>query len=180
MKYFTIDNFVDKKLCSRLIKTSNVHNYSKNKTEIHGGRQFMSSTDIEFYNLLNNSKDWKNLVNKINSEKFLNSCLANFSLSEKKFSLVNFFKNKKLSTIQKKFKGISSNIIRLISTKNLLLYFLIRLYRDSIRKIKFSKIFYLNKNAVELLFDYSKAGNGYSREIHRDSDNRLIVFIFRH
>ena len=104
---------------------------------------------------MNNSKDWRNLVNKINSEKFLNSCLTKLNLSEKKFSLVNFFKNKKLSTIQKKFKGISSKIIRLISTRNLLLYFLIRLYRDSIRKIKFSKIFYLNKSAVELLFDYS-------------------------
>jgi hypothetical protein len=182
VKYFIINNFINEKICKKLInaankKTDNDHESKKNKTVIHGSRQFLSSTDIEFYNLLKNSKDWRNLVNKINSEKFLNSCLANFSLSEKKFSLVNFFKNKKLSTIQKKFKGISSNIIRLISTKNLLLYFLIRLYRDSIRKIKFSKIFYLNKSAVELLFDYSKAGNGYSREIHRDSDNRLIVFI---
>tara|TARA_B110000977_G_C11065129_1_gene487524 strand:+ start:862 stop:1707 length:846 start_codon:yes stop_codon:yes gene_type:complete len=177
MKYFTIDNFVDKKLCSKLIKTSSAHNYSKNKTEIHGGRQFMSSTDIEFYNLLNNTKDWKNLVNKINSEKFLNSCLKKFNLNEKKFSLVNFFKCKNLTSIQKSYKKLSSTVTRLISTKNLVLYSLIRLYRDSLRKLKFSKLFYPNKSAVELLFDYSKAGNGYSREIHRDSDNRLVVFI---
>ena len=54
---------------------------------------------------------------------------------------------------------------------------MLRIYRDLFRKIKFSKLFYPNKSAVELLYDYSKAGNGYSREIHRDSDNRLIVFI---
>lgn len=182
MKYFIIKNFINEETCKKLIKeandkSKNNHEYKKNKTVIHGSRQFLSSTDIEFYNLLKNSKEWRNLINKINSEKFLNFCLAKYHLSKKKFSLVNFFKNKKLSTIQKKFKEMSSNKIRLISTKNLLLYFLIRLYRDSIRKIKFSKIFYLNKSAVELLFDYSKAGNGYSRQIHRDSDNRLIVFI---
>ena len=112
MKYFIINNFISKKTCKKLIsvannQASNNHIRKQNKTVIHGSRQFLSSTDIEFYNLLNNSKDWRNLVNKINSEKFLNSCLTKLNLSEKKFSLVNFFKNKKLSTIQKKFKGIT-------------------------------------------------------------------------
>ena len=27
------------------------------------------------------------------------------------------------------------------------------------------------------MYDFSKAGNGYSREIHRDSDQRIVVFI---
>jgi hypothetical protein len=91
MNYFFIDNFIDQKMCRKLIKASKTHKNIKNKTEIHGGRQFLSSTDIEFYNLINNSKDWRNLVNKINSEKFLDSCLQKFDLNKKKISLVNFF-----------------------------------------------------------------------------------------
>lgn len=174
MKYISIDNFIDKKLCKKLIKEAD---FIKNKTQIHGGRKFLSSTDIEFYNLLNKSKYWRNLVNQINSEKFLKFCLNKFNLEEKNFSLVNFFKYKNLSNTIKSFKRLSSTETRLIPTKNLFLYTLNRLYRDILRKVIFSKIFYPYKSAVELLFDYSKAGNGYSREIHRDSDNRLVVFI---
>ncbi len=177
MKYFSVDNFISTKICKKLIQASSSKKKIINKTKIHGGRQFLSSTDIEFYNLLKNSKDWRNLVNKINSEKFLISCLKKFNLEEKNFCLVNFFKYKNLTNTQKSFKKLSSKEARLISTKNLILYSLIRVYRDYLRKFKFSRVFYPNKSPVELLFDYSKAGNGYSREIHRDSDNRLLVFI---
>ena len=177
MRYFSVNNFIDKKLCKKLIQESNSLENISNKTEIHGGRKFLSSTDIEFYNLLIKSKNWRNLANQINSEKFLSSCLKKFNLEEKNFSLVNFFKSNNLTNTQFSYKKLSSTITRLIPTKNLVIYSLIRLYRDVLRKIKFSKIFYPYKSAVELLFDYSKAGNGYSRQIHRDSDNRLVVFI---
>ena len=33
------------------------------------------------------------------------------------------------------------------------------------------------KSSVELLYDYSVSGKSYNREIHRDSDSRLIVFL---
>ncbi len=176
MKYFIIDNFIDKELCIKLIEACNIYNASRNKNEIHGGRQFLSSTGLEFNNLLENSKDWKNLENKINSLEFLNFCLKELDL-KKKFSLVNFFKLRNLTNFQKLYKKISTTTGRSISLKNLIFYFLTRIYRDILRKIKFSKLFYPNKSAVELLFDYSKAGNGYSRKIHRDSDNRLVVFL---
>ena len=177
MKYFSIDNFIDKDLCEKLIKSSDIHNFSKNKTLIHGQRQFISSSDEEFNNLLNNSNEWKDLEKKINSPEFLEFCLDRLELKNKKFSLVNFFNYKNLTHIQKLYKKISSTKNKLIPTKTLIKYSIIRVYRDFFRKIKFSKLFYPNKSAVELLYDYSKAGNGYSREIHRDSDNRLIVFI---
>ena len=177
MKYFIIDNFIDKELCIKLIEACNIYNPSRNKNEIHGGRQFLSSTGLEFNNLLKNSKDWENLENKINSLEFLNFCLKKLDLTENKFSLVNFFKCRNLNRFQKFYKKFNSTNVGSISTKNLFIYSAMRFYRDILRKIKFSKIFNINKSAVELLFDYSKAGNGYSRKIHRDSDNRLIVFL---
>ncbi len=33
------------------------------------------------------------------------------------------------------------------------------------------------KKPIELLYDYSTAADGYSREIHRDSDSRRVVFL---
>lgn len=176
MKYFSIDNFINKETCKSLINSAEDHINTKNKPIIHGGREFLSSTDAKFDDLINNNKDWKKLLDKINSEKFLHSCLKKFDVVEK-FCLVNFFKTKKSKNFQKKIQEISSSIMRLNTTNNLLFYTLYRLYRLCLRKIKFSKLFYPNKSAVELLFDYSKAVNGYSREIHRDSDSRLMVFI---
>ncbi len=177
MRYFSIDNFIDKNLCEKLIKSSDIHNFSKSKTFIHGQRQFISSSEEEFHNLLNNSEEWRELEKKINSSNFLEFCLKKLEINDKKFSLVNFFNYKDFSNIQKLYKKISSTKNKLIPTKTLIKYSILRVYRDILRKIKFSKIFYPNKSAVELLYDYSKAGNGYTREIHRDSDNRLIVFI---
>ena len=122
MKYFIIDNFIDKELCIKLIEACNIYNASRNKNEIHGGRQFLSSTGLEFNNLLENSKDWKNLENKINSLEFLNFCLKELDL-KKKFSLVNFFKLRNLTNFQKLYKKISTTTGRSISLKNLIFYF---------------------------------------------------------
>ena len=177
MKYFIVDNFIDKELCERLIQASEKYNNIEKKNEIHGGRQFLSSTSLEFNKLLKNSKDWADLESKINSKEFLEFCINKLELKNKKFSLVNYFKQKKFTKFKKLYKQSSNTPAKLISKKNLIIYFFLRVYRDALRKIKFSKLFYPNKNAVELLFDYSKAGNGYSRKIHRDSDNRLVVFL---
>ena len=147
MKYFSIDNFINKDLCEKLIQVSDIHNFSKNKTLIHGQRQFISSSDEEFHNLLNNSDEWKNLEKKINSPEFLEFCLKKLDLNDKKFSLVNFFNYKNLTNIQKIYKKISSTKNKLIPTKTLVKYSLLRIYRDLFRKIKFSKIFYPNKSA---------------------------------
>ena len=69
MKYFIIDNFIDEKFCNRLIEASDTQNDNKDKTNMHGGRQFLSSTTLQFHELLNNSNEWKNLENKLNSQQ---------------------------------------------------------------------------------------------------------------
>ena len=40
MKYFIIDNFIDDKFCESLISASSLQSDSKDKTEMHGGRDF--------------------------------------------------------------------------------------------------------------------------------------------
>tara|TARA_B110000967_G_C18885795_1_gene563904 strand:+ start:72 stop:917 length:846 start_codon:yes stop_codon:yes gene_type:complete len=177
MKYFVIDNFINKELCKKLIDDSNSSSANKNDLLMHGNRAFLSSTSYEFNELLNNSLDWQKLESKINSEEFLNLCLEKLNIKEHKFSLENYFKLKNHSRIHKLYKKISNTTNKFVPTKTLLKYTFIRLYREIERRIKFSRFFYPNKKPVELLYDFSKAGNGYSREIHRDSDNRVLVFL---
>ena len=43
--------------------------------------------------------------------------------------------------------------------------------------LRLVKYFFLNKNPLELLFDFSIAQNGYSLPIHRDTDARIIIFL---
>ena len=117
MRYFIIDNFIDSELCKKLMDAYTINNSSKNRKEIHGGREFLSSTTLEFYNLLKKSKDWKNLENKINSSEFLELCIKKLDLKEKKFSLVNFFKCENLTNIQKLYKELSWTENRFVSKK---------------------------------------------------------------
>ena len=37
--------------------------------------------------------------------------------------------------------------------------------------------FFLGKRVIAPLWDYSMAKNGYGREVHRDSDSRVVVFL---
>ena len=123
MKYFIVDNFIDKELCERLIQASEKYNNIEKKNEIHGGRQFLSSTSLEFNKLLKNSKDWADLESKINSKEFLEFCINKLELKNKKFSLVNYFKQKKFTKFKKLYKQSSNTPAKLISKKNLIIYF---------------------------------------------------------
>jgi Rps23 Pro-64 3,4-dihydroxylase Tpa1-like proline 4-hydroxylase len=54
---------------------------------------------------------------------------------------------------------------------------LFRYFKYFNRYIFYINDFFSKKKNLELLFDYSKSGNGYGREIHRDSDSRYLVFL---
>ena len=71
---------------------------------------------------------------KINSSNFLEFCLKKLEINDKKFSLVNFFNYKDFSNIQKLYKKISSTKNKLIPTKTLIKYSILRVYRDILRK----------------------------------------------
>lgn len=176
MKYFVIDNFIEKKLCDFLIEDGNKFIINSKMNTINVNRQALFSSSLEFENLITNSEHWKKLSEKINSLEFLDFCKTKLEIN-KKLKLTNFFKIKKPSELQKLYKAVGNKKIKSISTLGLIKYTFFRFFRDIFRKIKYSKLFYSNSIPVEILYDYSKAGDGYFREIHRDSDSRLIVFL---
>ena len=79
--------------------------------------------------------------------------------------------------MKKKIKKIGLSQLKNLNTGTIIKFTLIRLIKRILKTIKFSKFFFPIKRPTELLYDYSVAGNGYAREIHRDSDSRIIVFI---
>lgn len=177
MKYITINNFIEEKFAKNLIDEANkIINFDK-ELIIHKNRAFLSSTSINFNKLIKKSSSWKLLEEKINSQNFLNFCLDKLKEDKSKYCLKNFFKKKNLNKYDISFKKISEKKIKSLSTFTLIKFTLFRLYQNCLRTFKFSKIFYPTKQPLELLFDFSRAGNGYINNIHRDSDSRVVVFL---
>lgn len=174
MKYVVIDNFLSKELASELVKQVNENIDFDKQAKIHNNRSILTSTSIDFVKLLSASKVWRELEEKINSKYFLNFCCDKMNISSSNYCLENFFKKNKKNSV---FKEISEKRTKTVSTFGLLKYLLYRIYLNTIRKIKFLKFFLSKKQPLELLFDVSKAGNGYFNRIHRDSDSRLVVFL---
>ena len=176
MKYFIIDNFVNEEVCDNLIKDVNNYVQINKLLTVNVNRQALFSSSLEFENLIKKSDTWKKLSEKINSLEFLDFCKQKLEINNNLF-LTNFFKINEPPKVLRLYKNLGGEKLKSIQIFTLIKYLFLRIYRETLRKIKFSKFLNLKKIPVELLFDYSKAGDGYFREIHRDSDSRLIVFL---
>jgi len=177
MEYFIIKNFINEEICKKLLH--DVEDFT-NKTDFykyHGNRNDLFSSNLAFNELLLKSENWKNLTNRLNSNEFFKECCKKLGLDSNKLCIKNYFNLKSPTHNQKIYKNIGNSKVKLQTIKSLFKYLIYRIYRDLYRKIRFSKFFYINKKPLEVLYNYSRAGNGYFREIHRDSDNRLIVFL---
>ena len=177
MNYKIIKNFLNNHDSENLIKDAQSNSDFVNYQKIHNNRFFLTCSNIEFVNLCNKSEAWKKLEQKLASEDFFKFCCDTLNLDNNKFQISNYFKNKENKTYQKKIEKVGFSQIKSLNTSTIVKFTFIRFLKRIFRKIKFSKIFFPFKKPVELLYDYSVAGNGYTREIHRDSDNRIIVFL---
>ena len=177
MKYFIIKNFISEENCQKLIQDVEHFTNEGDFFKFHGNRSELNSSNLAFNELSLKSENWKNLANKLNSNEFFNECCKRLGMDSSKLCIKNYFKLNSPTANQKKYKKISNLKINLVPDKSLFKYLIYRIYRNLYRKIRFSKIFNINKKPLEVLYSYSRAGNGYLREIHRDSDNRLIVFL---
>lgn len=175
LQYKVLENFISENECIELINDAkNYLNLNSEKDIISNNRQMIISTSIIYSELLNNSKNWKDLNKKIKSTEFYQDCLKNLGLNSNQFELNSFFFKKKLSNIEKKYKQLVNKKFSYLQTKTLFKLLLYRIYNEIKFKIMF---FFKTKINLELLFDFSISQKGYKREIHRDSDSRIIVFL---
>ena len=174
MKYFIKDNYISEENCKKLVEDASRILKKENFMNVLNSRLLISSTSLNFLNLIEKSINWKNLHNMINSQLFLNFILENLNISEADFKVTNYFYQKKINKFLLKYKNLNQKKIALINTSSLLKYVIYRITRELTRIIKFK---FAKKRYVELIYDYSISPNGYKREIHRDSDARTFVFL---
>lgn len=177
MSYCIIENFLSKKECDKLL--NDTQSISKdNFAKTHNfKREVLSSGSIEFKKLLEISENWNSLDKKLNSEEFLNQICEKLNIKNS-FLLTKFFSNyDDKNKPHLSYKKLGINQIRNIRTPSLIRYLIYRIYRGLIRKIKFGFINIFKKQPIELLYDYSRAYNGYVNEIHRDTDYRTIIIL---
>ena len=123
---------------------------------------------------MKNSKNWEKLHEKLYSNDFFQKSIKSLDLDSKQFEIKNFFFKKELSIIEKKYKNLVNKKFSFLTTGTLFKLLLFRIYKEFLFKIKF---LFRKKINLELLYDFSISKKGYKREIHRDSDSRIIVFL---
>jgi len=173
-----IDDFIDVNLCQNLIKQAQFID-NKKFLNIQGGNRYSLSNSSPFFKeLLSKSSAWKDLNAKLTSNDFLKFCSSKLSFNSSILKSVFYYTDYNLkNNFFFKYKSLGLEQINYVSGYTLFKYSIIKILINIFRKFRYSKFFFLNKIPVELLFDYSRAQNGYSNRIHRDSDNRIIVFL---
>ena len=191
-----IDNFINKEEGEKLIREGEIFikSEAKNNTVVHGGRVLIPFSSDKFKRLTKISKSWNNFykIFKVRSLKFFLKELGNIkNLSEisktsidelKLISLketedYKLLKKLNLKLLEKKYNNLLEKKIGSIPPSKLFFISTIRIFDSYWRKLKSLIQYLIGERPILPLFDYSFSSNGYGREIHRDSDNRLIVVL---
>ncbi len=191
-----IDDFINEKEAKDLevegedfIKTD-----IKSNNQIHGGRVMIPWTSTEFQKLISKSHAWKKLSENFHKDAFnilkekINSFqerdnLSNEAISELRKSEITVLNRYKLSpkininNLYSRYREMLELNCRIIPPWKLVIISLIRIIDSSWRRLVSLIDLLLGSKPLLPLFDYSFSKVGYSREIHRDSDNRLIVVL---
>ena len=118
------------------------------------------------------------LKNIDNLSEISKSSIEEFKLTElKKKDTFNIFSKFNIGDIEKKYSALLEHKIGSMPPYKLFFISIIRLLDTYFRRLISIKDYLLRKRPLIPLFDYSFSSNGYGREIHRDSDNRLIVVL---
>jgi len=177
MNYSHHESFLSLPLCHQLINDASKFVSMDKVSNIHGGRISLPSSDPKFAQLFGQSIAWRDLMTKINSDNFLTFCCEQLSIDSKSLNRVTFYNTMQPGKFERHFKLMSKEEMCLNSNFKICTFIAYRLIKRALRFFKFSLRIFGVAKPVELLFDYSIASNGYGREIHRDSDSRMIVFL---
>jgi len=188
MDVMIVEDFLDSQTCEELRSEASVYCPKEIGINIHGGRNFIPFSSFYFNVLLQRSVAWKTLNNRLQSQEFLDWLVAELAPDGCDHDL-------RATTCYGKRRSKLTNCIqeesRIRTTSNFLSFrggkitkvtfsILIRL-SAYLMEVRRHLIYRYNRlrgaTAVELLYDYSRASDGYFREIHRDSDERRYVFL---
>lgn len=186
---FYCDDFLTKSECENLITAANKLNPESISSQSHGGRFSIFSSSEDMEQLITESSVWQQLKEFIEKDTLVDKLFMNFEKSSclngdikigarlkdinKKFSVRPTFPNFN----PKKLRSKSRQEVRYSSNKVLAATILCRWLNFLFRHMLSLSYFFLGKRVIVPLWDYSMAKNGYGREVHRDSDSRVVVFL---
>ena len=174
MNYKIKKDYISTELCQTL--SDDFASLTASDTiRFHGGRKLIPNTSVEFAELTAKSKAWRDLSKELCSEGFSQLILDESKISGSKIKTTNYF-----SYLASIFPGLRKRSLGIIRNANPLFLIYWAFYSVIVRA---SAVLYaflyrlIGYELAELLYDASSASNGYSREIHRDSDSRIYVFL---
>jgi hypothetical protein len=87
MLYKVIDNFLTEDQCKELIKNAEDTSVNRNNSIIHGNRQIIPNTSLNFLELEKKFPSWDSLSKKINCNEFFDFCLTKLTLKNNIFNI---------------------------------------------------------------------------------------------
>ena len=191
-----IDNFLSNEEVEKLILDGKnfINSEGNNNTIVHGGRVLIPFSSDKFKRLIKISESWNDFYKtfKVKSLEFFLRELENNqnfsdisikSIDELKLACLKesedykLLKKLNIKVLEKKYNNLLEKKIGSISPLKLFSISILRLLDSYWRKLNSLMQFLYGEKPLLPLFDYSFSSNGYGREIHRDSDNRLIVVL---
>ena len=97
IKYRAQKNFLDQQFCNNLVKEGK--NFFDNNVSggdlIHGGRNFIPNTSLDWHNLCKDNQSWKNLNEKLNSQDFLDYVSKLFDEKDEEFKCIKLYSKRR-------------------------------------------------------------------------------------
>ena len=144
---------------------------------IHGGRFALPNTSAEFKHLLSKSKPWREIYRKLSSTEFLSTCMEHLDMPSVRAELNPYFSQRIIPQKLQRVDALKSKRIQETSLRGICAYLVYSLWRRFSFYLFRLRHWFSKKIQLDILFDVSRAENGYVREIHRDSDSRYVVFL---
>lgn len=174
IQYKAQKSFLKEDFCKNLVqegKTFFDNNISGGDV-IHGGRNFIPNSSLDWHDLCEKNESWKKLNKKLNSQEFLDYVSGLFDQNNEQYKCI------KLYTKKRNFSANLNQKVKISGFKTLLGAMVYKSYLFFTRHlISFFNSIFRRKVSLELLIDFSIASKGYTREVHRDSNNRKFVFL---
>ena len=185
--HFIIDDFLPDEMVDEVIDNA-IAQFDDDTPVYSGNRKLIPNTSPVFQTLMGESSAWKILHRYLASQEFFNEVMDNFYKNDTAFYkkvvgqhdilVKNLIKKQKNSNFYQKLRSIRFRRVDQCSLKGIIAFKIFSVLEAVKFKCRVVISEFVNqKKIAQMLFDLSLAGNGYKREIHRDSDNRVFVFI---
>lgn len=171
--------FMASEMCEALVRDVESFSASSSRRDVMGGRAMLPNTSSTFHQLTEHSAAWASFQQMLDSPDFLQKLTQHLGSNTRYVRSPVFApRHGMFAAIVNRVRTATQHVT--LSNASLKQVFGLLALRGmfTARRLTVGLVARLrNRVAYELLYDYSRARQGYVREVHRDSDARDIVFL---